>query len=174
MIEWGLASIAGVALLFGFVVFVGAPYVPTRRKDISEAFTSLYPLSKQDVVVDIGSGDGVVLRQAAVRGARAIGYELNPVLVVISRLLSRGQAGVSVYLADFWHAPLPDDTTLVYTFGETRDIGKMYAKVQREATRLGRPLYFMSYAFAVKDQTPLRANRSYFLYEIAPLQDEKP
>lgn len=164
--------IGALALVFGFVVFFGAPYVPTRRADLAAAFDELYPLKTGEVVVDIGSGDGVVLRQAALRGAHAVGYELNPILVWVSRWLSRHQPQVRVELADFWRVTLPDDTTLVYTFGETRDIGRMYQKVQQEATRLGRPLYFMSYAFSVPDIKELRKDRSFYLYRVNPLQEE--
>ena len=153
---WGLWIACGVILAFGFVVFKGAPYVPSRRRDLDRAFGELYPLGVDDVLVDIGSGDGIVLRCASERGARAVGYELNPILVYISRFLSRKDPGVSVFIADFWRINLPDDTTIVYTFGETRDIGKMYQKIQTESTRMQKPLYFMSFGFPVKGHEPVR------------------
>jgi len=102
---------AGVVFLIGFVAFTGAPYVPSRRADIQRVFTELYPLSAKDLVVDIGSGDGVVLRTVSKLGARAVGYEIHPILVLISRMLSRGDGKVRVKLANFWRAPLPDETT---------------------------------------------------------------
>lgn len=165
---WGLWIAAAIVLTFGFVVFRGAPYVPTRKRDLDRAFDDVYPLADTDVLVDIGSGDGVVLRQAAKRGATAIGYELNPILVLISRFLSRNQPNVRVVLADFWRAKLPDDTTIVYTFGETRDIGKMCRKVEREATRLKRPLYFMSFGFPVEGRDVVKPDRGFYLYRILP------
>lgn len=165
-----LVPLGVVVALFLLTVLRGAPYVPTRKRDVARAFTELYPLSKEDLVVDIGSGDGVVLRQAAACGAHAVGYELNPVLVVISRLLSR-QYGkrIDVRLADFWYAKLPAGTTLVYTFGESRDIKRMYEHVGKEAARLGKPLYFMSYGFAVKDRPVVKSDKSFYLYKISPL-----
>jgi tRNA G46 methylase TrmB len=66
-----------IVLVFCSVIIFGAPYVPTRRRDISTAFDKLYKVGAQDTVLDIGSGDGLVLRAAARRGARAIGYEIN-------------------------------------------------------------------------------------------------
>ena len=166
-----LLVFAGIAFLVGFVAFTGAPYVPSRRADIKRVFTELYPLSAKDVVVDIGSGDGVVLRTVSNLGARAIGYEIHPILVVISRALSRGDAKVRVKLANFWRTPLPDETTAVYTFGEARDITKMYTRVQQEATRIGRPLTFISYAFNIPNIVPEASDKSYFLYVIKPLQE---
>jgi hypothetical protein len=47
------AAIAAVVLLFGFVAFTGAPYVPSRRRDLQKAFDELYQLKKTDVLVDI-------------------------------------------------------------------------------------------------------------------------
>lgn len=167
---WVFWLVTAVVLLFGFVVFWGAPYVPSKKRDVAKALDDLYPIGKKDLLVDIGSGDGVVLRMAATRGARAVGYELNPTLVVISRMLSRRQPRVTTVLADFWRVSLPDATTVVYTFGESRDIKKMAAKVEREATRLQKPLAFISYGFAVPGLTPAKKTGAHFLYHIAPLQ----
>jgi len=166
-----LLIVAGIVFLVGFVAFTGAPYVPSRRVDIHRVFTELYPLSAKDVVVDIGSGDGIVLRTVSKLGARAVGYEIHPILVLISRMLSRGDDKVHVKLANFWRASLPNDTTAVYTFGEARDIAKMYARVQQEATRLGRSLTFISYAFNIPGIAPDASDKSYFLYEVKPLQE---
>ena len=171
---WLVWFAAAVLLVFGFVVFWGAPYVPSKKRELVQAFDQLYPLSGKDVLVDIGSGDGVVLRQAARRGARAVGYELNPLLVFFSRWITRHEPLVSVYLANFWRVSLPAETTIVYTFGESRDIAKMAQKVESEAKRLKKPLVFMSYAFAVPGQTPYKTYGAYFVYKYDPLQIKKP
>lgn len=170
--EW-LWLLAGVVLLFGFVVFRGAPYVPTHKKEIKGAFEELYPLGKNDVLVDVGSGDGVVLRVASTYGAQAVGYELNPALVFIAQFLSRGDSNVSVRLADFWLTQLPDNTTVVYAFAVSRDIPKMTAKLQNEATRIGRPLHLITYGSNIADRTPVKVVRAHFLYTFEPLQPQE-
>ncbi|HEX6416533.1 MAG TPA: methyltransferase domain-containing protein [Candidatus Saccharimonadales bacterium] len=170
---WIIWLIAGVVLLFGFVVFWGAPYVPSKRRHLEDALDTLVKLDKDDLLVDIGSGDGVVLRQAAKRGAKAVGYELNPALVAISRFLSRNDPRVNTYLADFWKVTLPDETTVVYVFGESRDIAKMAKKVEQEATRLKRPLLFISYGFQLKDCKIEKRTDTHFLYRVEPLQPTK-
>lgn len=159
-----------VIFLFGFVVFFGAPYLPSKKSDVKRAFDELYPLGKGDVLVDIGSGDGIVLREAAKRGARAVGYEINPLLVVISRWLSRSSPEVKVYLESFWKAQLPENTTVIYTFGDSRDIAKMTKKVQDTATAIGRPIAFISYGFAAPDLPIQKKVGAHYLYEIVPLQ----
>ena len=109
--SWLLFAILAIVILVGFSAFTGAPYVPSHRRDVARAFRELYPLGANDVLVDIGSGDGVVLRQASKCGARAVGYEIHPLLVLLSRWLSRGDVRVAVYFANFWRVDLPNDTT---------------------------------------------------------------
>jgi hypothetical protein len=166
--------IAIIVIGFGWVVFRGAPYVPSQPKYIKRAFTKLYPLSGHDTLVDVGSGDGVVLRIASAFGARAIGYELHPVLVLISGLLSRRDSKVTVRLADFWFTPLPDTTTIVYAFLVTRDVKKMIKKMNSEVARLGRPLRFMTYGNSLPGMKPDSVLDAYALYTFYPLHSPQP
>lgn len=156
--------LAPIVLIFGLVVFRGAPYVPSRKRQLEQAFSELYELSEKDLLVDIGSGDGVVLRAANQYGAKAVGYELNPILVLISRVLSRGQSNTKTYWADFWRTNWPDETTVVYIFGESRDIAKMADKVARESTRLRKTLHLISLGFEVPGKKPIKSLGAYHLY----------
>lgn len=158
-------------LMFGFVVFFGAPYVPTHKKQVKRALTELYHLTSQDVLVDVGSGDGIVLRTAARLGARAVGYELNPLLVLVSRLWGRRYSDhMIVLLADFWRTPFPAEATVVYAFMVSRDIVKMTNKLQAEANRLGRPLAFIIYGMTLPSKEPVRQLGAHSLYTFSPLQ----
>lgn len=159
-----------VAAVFLLTALIGAPYVPTRQREAREAFTQLRPLAPEDVVLDIGSGDGVVLGVVAQAGSQAIGYEINPFLVAISRWrLRKHREFARVRLRNFWRAPFPDATTVVYTFGDSRDIAKMHKKVQREATRLNRTIDLVSYGFEVPGEPAVRTHRAHFLYTLTPL-----
>ena len=163
--------ITAVVLLAGFMVAFGAPYVPTKPKELRRVFTDLYRVKPDDCLVDIGSGDGIVLREFIRRGGRAaVGYEINLLLVLISKLLARGKPQIETRLANFWRVQFPPDTTVVYVFGDGRDIRRIEKKVQREATRLKRPLYFISYGFELPGRTPLKQQQAHFLYEVSPLQ----
>lgn len=154
-----------IFFLFGFVVFRGAPYVPTKKTPLHNAFDKLYRLSSKDLLVDIGSGDGMVLREAASRGARAVGYELNPLLVIISRAISRNSL-ISIHLADYQKVVFPKETTIVYTFGDSRDIARMYKKTAQQALNLKKDLYFLSFAFSVPGVPYLRHDGQFYLYKI--------
>jgi hypothetical protein len=78
-----LLVVIGVVLMFGFVVFFGAPYLPTLKPQIETAL-DLLDLKPGQTLIEVGSGDGRVLLAAAHRGLHAVGYELNPILVLFS------------------------------------------------------------------------------------------
>jgi hypothetical protein len=99
-----------VALFFGFAVadaaaqtttFEPTPgqpgkdvvWVPTPQ-ELVEKMLDMAQVTPQDIVMDLGSGDGRNIIAAAKRGARAIGVEYNPEMVALSRRLAK-EAGVS-------------------------------------------------------------------------------
>ncbi|MFZ1250708.1 MAG: methyltransferase domain-containing protein [Candidatus Microsaccharimonas sp.] len=157
--------IVGMIVVFvGISVFFGAPYVPTRKPDLVRMFDELAPIGKADVVLDLGSGDGLVLREASRRGARAVGYEIHPLFVGISKLWSFSDKNVTVKWANAWNEPFPDDVTLVYAFAVGRDGKKLMQKMQREADRLGRPLSVVCYGNPLPGREPVRTYEAYALY----------
>ena len=166
--------------LFGFIlavflltVFVGAPYVPSRRSELAAMFNAFTQLPRKGAFLDIGSGDGIVLRVARDCGfERAMGYEINPFLVVLSKFLLRRDSGASVCIKNFWTSKFPDDTSVVYVFGESRDIKGIYEKTQRESTRLQRSIWMISYGFEVPGVKTHSKHKAYVLYQISPLQSQ--
>jgi SAM-dependent methyltransferase len=165
---WFLYVIAGIVLVFGFVVFRGAPYVPSHRKYVRLAFKDLYKVTSKDVLVDIGSGDGVILRMAAAQGAKAIGYEINPILVAISKLLARNNPRISTRLVDFWLTDLPAETTVVYTFAVSRDIEKIAKKLQKAADTHKHKLWLITYGAPVHSKEAVKVLHAHTLYLFEP------
>ena len=60
------------------------PFVPTPE-NVVDKMIELAGVKKGDVVYDLGSGDGRIVIAAAKKGARAVGFEIDPDLVVESR-----------------------------------------------------------------------------------------
>jgi hypothetical protein len=162
-----------VLLMFGLVVFRGAPYVPSHVREVKGAFEKLYPLGTRDMLVDVGSGDGLVLREAASHGARAVGYEINPLLVVVSWLLAGRSKLIRTQLVDFWYKDLPSETTIVYAFTVSRDVNRLQKKMQDESDRLGLSLTLMTYGSPLKDKQAVKNRRGHHLYVFTPLQNKK-
>lgn len=68
-------------------------WVPTPA-ELVEKMLDMAAVTPQDLVMDLGSGDGRNIIAAAKRGARAIGVEFNPDMVALSRRKAQ-EAGVA-------------------------------------------------------------------------------
>jgi SAM-dependent methyltransferase len=161
--------VGAIVVAIGLSVFFGAPYVPSHRRDVRRLFEEFTPISETDTILDIGSGDGIVLREASRRGAKAIGYEIHPLFVAISRVLSWGDARVQVKWVNAWTTSFPKEVTLIYAFAVGRDGKKLSAKVQHEADSLKKALTIVCYGNALPNRTPDRSFGAYHLYTFHPL-----
>ena len=70
-----------------------APYVNTVHEDVA-LMLDLAEVGPQDYLIDLGSGDGLIVIAAARRGARGHGVELQPELVALATENARA-AGVA-------------------------------------------------------------------------------
>jgi SAM-dependent methyltransferase len=90
---WLLADAAGAAAP-GVLPDIPTPYLPSTTVAVDEMLR-LAGVGTEDVVVDLGSGDGrIVIAAARDYGARGLGIELDPKLVAESQANAR-QAGVA-------------------------------------------------------------------------------
>jgi hypothetical protein len=159
-----LFIVLAFVLPFGLAVWVGAPYVPILRRDY-EPVLDLAGLKPGQAIIDLGSGDGRFLRAAAARGYQAVGYEINPFLVVISYLVTwRYRRLVTIHLADFWHRQLPPSDA-IYVFLIDRLMPKLDTKLSRELTQ---PTPVISFVFKIRGRTPATQTRNAYRYEYTP------
>ncbi len=128
--------VAAALYLFFFVFFPigrGAIYDPSTQAE-AEMMASLAEVRPGEKAVDLGSGDGRVLCALARAGAEAHGYEINPILVLVSRRNIRrlGLSGRAfVHWGNFWRASL-SPYSLVTTFQVGFVMGRLEAKLLRE------------------------------------------
>lgn len=158
-----------VVLVFGITALTGAPYVPSRRHDVERAFSELYEVSGSDTMVDLGSGGGGVLRAARAKGATVFGVELNPFLVVCARIRSWRDEKITVVCRDMYRIDFPRDTTVVYVFGDSRDMKRMTKKISQQAKKLERPLKLISYGFEVPGYMAIKKVGAHWLYVVNPV-----
>lgn len=156
-----------IVISLGFVTFFGAPYVPTLSDQVREIM-KIRPLTKKDVFVDVGSGDGVVLRAAAKQGAWAEGYELGPWLWLVSSFLCRKYDNIVIHFGSFWRQDLPADTTVVYTFLNGKFMPKLEKKLQAHVDTHGKPITFLTYGFKIKGREIEKTEGPIFLYTFKP------
>ncbi len=156
-----------VVAVFLLTVFFGAPYVPTHKKELIKLFEKL-KLSKNDILVDIGSGDGIVLKTASNFGTKSIGFEINPFLVLISKIRLRNFKNTQIYFQNFWHVFPIEKITIFYTFGHSERIEKMLKLAQIQANHQKTDLLFISYGFEIKNFKAFKISGAHFIYKIQP------
>ncbi len=154
------AAVAIIILCFGFVVFFGAPYLPTLHKQKTIAL-DLLSLKPGQTLIEIGSGDGRVLNAAAERGIFAIGYELNPILVIISRIATiRHRSNVKIIWGNYWKKNW-DKADGVYAFLHTDYMRKLDKKLKASPKKTK----LVSIIYEIPDKKPVKEKNSVFLYQ---------
>ena len=155
------SAVLGTIGAFSFVLLSGAPYVPTLRPQITTAL-QLSELKQGQILLELGSGDGRVLFAAAEQGIHAIGYELNPLLVLFTKIRARKYKGlVEVHWANFWSTPWPE-CDVIFVFLLDKYMEKLDKKIVQEYKR--NKIKLISFAFAVPDRQPARVNNGVYLY----------
>lgn len=161
MVLWFIMAVIIVVLLFGFVIAVGPPYLPTMRKQVESALDML-GLEPGQTMLELGSGDGRVMLAAAKRGWRVVGIELNPVLVVFSYVLTwRYRKQVRVIWGSYWGAPWPR-ADAVFTFMLPKYMARLDERL--EHWRPAR-IKLASFAFAIPGKQPIETRDGVYLYE---------
>jgi SAM-dependent methyltransferase len=152
----GVLRLAGMALCLSCVpppstAAVRVYQAPRRPPDIFFVPTwepvvyrmlELAGVTRDDVVYDLGSGDGRIVVLAAQKyGARGVGVEIDPKLVAISRQVAR-EAGVADKVAfvegDLFEADISPATvvTLFLSPGVNRDLEPKLRRDLRPGTRI--------------------------------------
>lgn len=151
-----------VVLIIGGGTLTGAPYLPTKRRQIKSLMT-ITKISSKDLFIDLGCGDGSVLLAAARRGARAIGYEINPFWVLVARLRTFKQRNrVKIIWANMWGQRLPKDATIVYVFLIKGFMDRLERKILREA----KGMTVVSFGFKLPNLSVQKKQDGLYVYNI--------
>ena len=95
----------------------GAIYFPTSTRNV-DLMLKIADLQANQKITDIGSGDGRIVIACAKQNLKAIGYEINPLLVFLSRRAIR-RAKLEKYAKiewrSFWKTNFKDfDAVFIY------------------------------------------------------------
>ena len=92
-----ILSVIYMGTLF-FSVYYKVPYVGSKRHQLREILAEIKP-QPGDTFYDLGSGDGRVVREAAdFFKLNATGFEINPILVLFSRIRAHQAQSTAQYV----------------------------------------------------------------------------
>jgi SAM-dependent methyltransferase len=135
-----------------------APYVPTPQ-DVVDRMLTVAQVTSNDVVYDLGSGDGRIVITAAKRyGARGVGIDIDPERIAESRRNAR-EAGVTALVefrrGDILQADLSKATvvTLYLVSSANLKLRPLLTRQLPAGTRV------VSHAFGMGDWAPEKVER---------------
>jgi len=165
-----------ILLIFGFLilagmvigpVFFGAPWHPLLPGTIRRIlrFAEVQP---GETVCDLGCGEGRVLITAAKEfSARAIGVEIDPLKIVLARLLTRINGvddRVNIVRGDLFDFD-PGDADVLYIYLTHQAMDKLFPEILK---KLKPTVRIVSYRFCLRGMTPEKVSedKTLFLYQL--------
>ena len=135
-----------------------APYVPTPQ-DVVDRMLAVAEVTSNDLVYDLGSGDGrIVITAAKKYGAHGVGIDIDPERIAESRRNAR-DAGVSALVefrrADILQADVSKATVVTLYLVSSGNL-KLRPLLTRQLPAGAR---IVSHAFAMGDWTPDKVER---------------
>ena len=141
----------------------GAPYI-TSTQEKAITMISMAKISPTDHVVDMGSGDGILLIEAIKVGAKsATGYELHPGLIKrsIRKINKLGfSKKIEILKESFWDADLKN-TDVVLLYQTSPAMNKLKLKLKNELKPGSR---IVSNAFNFPNWKPVQEKSGIYLY----------
>ncbi len=159
--NWAFLVACILLVLFSFVILYGAPFLPTLRKQVGPAL-DLMGLEHGQTMLELGCGDGRVLRAAAERGLKSVGYELNPLLVMIARIYTwKYRNQVRIIWGNYWKKEWPQaDGIFVFL------LNPFMQKLDKKITQYKhKPVKLVSFAFQIPAKNVSSEKNGLYLYD---------
>ena len=154
-------------------IIIGAIFIPTPRK-IVEKMLKIAEVKEDDILYDLGSGDGRILIEAAEKyKVKTIGVEADPLRVFWSRARIRSREmhdRVKVIWGNFLKSDLSGAT--VVTVYQGKGINRKLVKKLEKELKPGARV--VSYIFSFDGWEPIKkeSDSKIFLYKIQEHQHE--
>lgn len=116
-------------------LFIRVPFVPTKKR-VMEKMIKVAQLKKNEVVYDLGCGDGRLLFEAEKnKKILAKGYELAPIpylLAQMNKIITRSRT--SLHMANFFSANLKD-ANVIFCYLGPETMKNLYTKIKKECKK---------------------------------------
>jgi 16S rRNA A1518/A1519 N6-dimethyltransferase RsmA/KsgA/DIM1 with predicted DNA glycosylase/AP lyase activity len=121
-------------------------------------------LASGDTIIELGCGDGRVMRRLAAAGYNVIGYELNPILVAVAHIYTwRYRQKVTIIWGDYWRKEWPPAKGM-YVFLLEKYMKKLDKKLGKYSKTNG-PISVVSYAFQIPKKRAKTSKSGLYLYK---------
>jgi hypothetical protein len=165
----GLILLGMAVSFFSGVLLV--PLIPTPRK-VREEILALMELKPKEMLIDLGSGDGSFLIEAAKRfKVRGIGYEISPLGIFFSKINQMFKLGlrndVAIVPSNFLNIPLPK-ADKIYCYLNTKALKALAQKLIAEDVENSLTIYSYKYFFPdvkYEQKVELSNNEYLFVYK---------
>jgi SAM-dependent methyltransferase len=157
-----LVTILTLLILPGmYAAFTTGPFVPSSRKR-HKIMLDLAGLRPDDIVYDIGCGDGRLIFKSAPRVKKAIGYELSIPLVLFGKIKSLfSSRKAQIRFGDIWKQDYRD-ADVIFCYLLPGAMKKFYKKIWptlKPGTRV------VSNSFQIHDVKPVKEEDKVYLYQ---------
>jgi len=164
LLIFGLLVLAGMVIL---PIFFGAPWHPLMPGTIRRIlrFAEVQP---GETVCDLGCGEGRVLITAAKEfSARAIGVEIDPLKILLARLLRKINGvddRVNIVRGNLFDFD-PGSADVLYLYLTHQAMDKLFPKILK---KLKPSVRIVSYRFCLRGMTPEKVSedKTLFLYQL--------
>jgi hypothetical protein len=166
LLQMIILALVVIIMCFGFVVLFGPPYVPTLNPQARIAI-EMINLKPGETLLELGSGDGKILKMAAEVGVKGVGYELNPILVIISRIRTWPyRKDVKIVWGNLWNSKKWPEADGIFVFILQKHMKKLDNKIMQWHTGKTKPVKLVSFAFTIPGKPPLKQNKhGVYMYE---------
>ncbi|MDX9755213.1 MAG: class I SAM-dependent methyltransferase [bacterium] len=123
--QWLFLGMIGLGLPSVYALWDGAPWVPTDPQTVRRML-ELAAIQPGQRVMDLGCGDGRIVRAAHHQGTMAIGYEISVIAFLVAWGCGRGQGRI-IY-GDFWKADVAE-ADVIFWYQMPRSEARFFSQI---------------------------------------------
>jgi hypothetical protein len=171
LLAYGLSLLLFILILLWILIpaLYGLPPVPTKPERIRKAL-KLVNLQRNEVLYDLGAGDGRVLLIAAREfGAQAVGIEVGPIqcaLIWLRTVASGFRSQIKVKWKNFYKVDL-HDADVVFVYATSTEVMKLAPHLEKQLKK-GSRLVSISADFPEWEPSAMDEHELIFVYEMPP------
>lgn len=155
-----IAAIVILLLILSMVWPPDSPWAPWWRTDkkTAKAVCRLAKINSQDIVYDLGCGDGEVLIQSAKLGASGVGIEIDPVRFLVAKIRSytnNVSRKIKFKRGNFFKENI-SKSSVVIVYLVPKTLEKLLPKFKKELKKGTR---IVSFVYEIKGLKPVKTDK---------------